>query len=118
MLISPYHNATVVDFWTPLDKSNNPLFIPVWTYLLTSPITTSISENEKSENINIYPNPASNIINFRGNYEGKIIIYNSVGDVVKIMNLNSGDNIINVSALDKGIYYLKIRGEVRKLIKN
>lgn len=118
MAITPYHNATVIDFWTPLDNSNDPLFMTVWTYLLTSTITTSISEHNFSKKITIYPNPASNILHVEIDSNDEAFIYNSEGRIVKRVQLGPNENAINTLELSKGIYYIKIGSSVNKLIKN
>lgn len=120
MLITPFHNATVIDTWTPLDNLNNPKFIPVWTYLLTSPITTSISEHGSIKNsILVYPNPTTglfNIDNSNGLFQN-ISIINSMGLVIKNIQLTQDFNTLDVSDLSSGIYFIKSGATSGKLIK-
>jgi hypothetical protein len=120
MLITPYHNSTVIDMWTPLDNLNNPKFTNVWTYLLTTNITTSISEPIGNKNkISIFPNPFTSKIQLNNitGFEDFLLI-NSLGQVIW-----TGKNIDkqNFSGLDNGIYYLIILNQAEqhtiKLIK-
>lgn len=107
MLITPYHNSTVIDMWTPLDNLNNPKFTDVWMYLLTTNITTSISESIININkISIYPNPFTSKIKLK-NKAGieDFVLTNSLGQVIW-----TGENIEeqDFSDLLSGIFYLKV----------
>lgn len=117
MLIAPYHNATVVDFWTPLDNSNTPLFTPVWDYLLTSSNITTTSEPELPKKTTVYPNPATNILYLESDYVGDLIFYNSVGMVVKIVYIDSGIHSLNITDLSQGVYFIKMGDNVKKILK-
>ena len=61
-------------------------------------------------NINIYPNPASDIINisFSKNIKGKLSIVDLFGSIVKSEQIDENSMTINVSNLCTGIYILKI----------
>lgn len=62
------------------------------------------------ESIKIFPNPASDIIEFDlGNIDFDIIsvkIYNALGKPVMKDNIRIGQNQINTSKLDEGIYFI------------
>ena len=70
--------------------------------------------------ISLYPNPADNILFIKGNKNSvNVSIYNILGkEVLSIMNTNN----IDVKALPKGVYIIKISDGVgqtnRKFIKN
>jgi lysophospholipase L1-like esterase len=55
------------------------------------------------ETMNIFPNPANEQINIKGNDNNQWIIVNQLG----VQVLNGTESIINVSNLSPGIYYLK-----------
>jgi hypothetical protein len=86
-------------------------------------ISTGDYENTLSTNLiekntlNIYPNPADDIINvFSAGEFGKVDIYNVSGQKVysdKLMNNNS----LNVGHLDSGIYLIKSDNKYSKFIK-
>jgi len=63
--------------------------------------------NTLNNNINIYPNPANNIINF-SNIDN--IVYIKIIDLTGkiIIEDSSGNNKINLSELNSGIYFIKI----------
>ena len=78
------------------------------------PITGVNSPNK--ERIFIFPNPARNLLEINTEDENKnIIIYNSVGEV--LIHKVTAENQIDVSALDSGLYFLKINDMVFKFIK-
>ena len=69
---------------------------------------TELSINEiNANNINIYPNPASDIIYVDVDESFNALIYNYQGQVVKNVVVDNGQ--INVSDLANGIYFLEIR---------
>jgi len=60
-------------------------------------------------NLNIYPNPASNILNVNilSNKETiNIKIYNSLGKIMDDFNVESRDAQINISSYSKGLYFI------------
>jgi len=71
-----------------------------------------VQQFDPKEKIMVYPNPAKNYlkINFKENEQGKIYIYNLYGDVLLTSDIESGQMILNTSALNSGIYLLVIRG--------
>jgi plastocyanin len=77
------------------------------------------------ESIAIYPNPTSNQINIQysamNSKSLSVSIFNSIGQIVKdIESFTSADQIINISSLESGLYFVKIsQGEesvTKKLI--
>lgn len=69
---------------------------------------TNVAVIEKDLNLNIYPNPVENQLNISGlnNSDYLIEIYNTIGQLkYAVNNLNT----IDVSALEKGIYFIKIQ---------
>lgn len=81
------------------------------------------SSNElASELIDIYPNPATKILNINLTNAGNINIYNAIGSLVFQESLSKGMNQIEIEKLDKGIYFCKIyqlnKIRVYKLIKS
>jgi uncharacterized protein len=76
-------------------------------------LTTPTNEVKVSESFSVYPNPASDVINF--NTTTDVSLYNVSGQRIRVeRNVNQ----INVSDLNTGIYFLQnIKGEVVKLVK-
>jgi hypothetical protein len=69
---------------------------------------TKVTAIEKDLDFNIYPNPADGQINILGldNSDFKIEIYNTIGQLQLAVN---NSNRTDISALEKGIYFIKIQ---------
>ena len=62
----------------------------------------------------IYPNPAKDCIFITGRTGNDVVtIYNAIGRKV----LESGEDRLNISSLDRGIYFVKTAGRVTKIVK-
>lgn len=73
-------------------------------------------ENEKQSIINIYPNPASDIINITGiTQKTKIFLYDIVGKLVFENEINN-DLKLDVSNFKNGIYNLLIDNKSNKIV--
>jgi hypothetical protein len=75
-----------------------------------------------SKNILVYPNPAQNniFVKSEGLKSNSIEIIDITGGKIKIIkgeNINEGVNI-NVSDLEKGIYFIKVGSYISKFVKN
>lgn len=74
--------------------------------------------------IRVFPNPASTIVTIEGNAEAMsgIRLYNAAGveltTGVKIVNLNSSKKEIHVSALPKGLYFVRSNSSSVSFYKN
>lgn len=75
-------------------------------YLLqNSNLSTNETANKKE--INIYPNPVSDILNISGlSEENDFEIYNAIGQ--KVISGKISDRKVNVSQLLKGVYFIQI----------
>lgn len=92
-----------------------------WIDDIVFPPTTIIYDLETSEenNIEIYPNPASsNIYVETGDNECDILIYNSLGQIVKTMSSVSGKVSVDVNDMNSGIYFIKIKGSSLNEVRN
>jgi ELWxxDGT repeat protein len=87
--------------------------------------TLSNDEFESKNTVTIYPNPVSSILTietvFSGNYQLKI--FNQLGQIVLDEFGNTSPNLLDVSNLSKGLYFLNIASEngnsqTIKFIKN
>ena len=75
-------------------------------------------DDVKQTKIQIYPNPAKAIVNVKTDDLIKSIeIYDSLGRIIK----SEVSKTINITELDKGIYFLKVKtasgGSIEKIIK-
>ena len=84
----------------------------------------SLGVKENSEfNITMYPNPVQNdFVYFNATQDLNVIIYNILGKEVKVENLTTNKDFIDVSSLPNGIYMIRLSSEngstTKKLIKN
>ncbi len=71
--------------------------------------TTAIAENAAA-NVNIFPNPATTVLNVEAAGYDNIQIVNVLGQVV--YSASVVDNMqVNVSNLDNGVYFVRLNGE-------
>ncbi|ATL49190.1 hypothetical protein COR50_19535 [Chitinophaga caeni] len=69
--------------------------------LVSSPV------NKLPELMEVYPNPVRDEVHIRSHVAGSAVLYNVHGSPVKQLNLvNGNDNILDVSGLPSGPYYL------------
>ena len=73
---------------------------------------TSVASLNQNINMEVYPNPAKNVINIHvlneNNLAFKIEIYNVNGQLIFTKNTNEEMNIISTEKYASGIYYLKV----------
>jgi hypothetical protein len=85
--------------------------------------STYLKPVSEIQNLQIYPNPASNFINIKSNKEiTKIEIFNSIGQSIISEKYYQNELMLNIGSLKQGIYLLKIYDKngntgVYKLIK-
>ena len=83
-----------------------------------STIITDVEEVVERHDVMVYPNPANSMLNIAlGDAQTDIIIYNSLGQMVKRVEMASGDVTINIEDLNAGVYFVKANGEITKVIK-
>lgn len=95
-----------------LDLTDN-----TWYYTTSTPMvrmnfdpTVSINEVANAFGLNVYPNPASDVINVTLNKEvaASITIVDVTGKVVKTSTINGTSASINTTGLSNGVYYVNI----------
>lgn len=70
-----------------------------------------IDEHSLSDFI-IYPNPTHDILHIEGNDIDNIVIFNVLGQEIKNIANNSGENVeIDCSDMQNGVYFVKITGK-------
>lgn len=75
---------------------------------------TAIFDTQVTDNWLVYPNPSSDFINIVSKRNLQSCIFDITGKQVMINQSNK----INISILEKGIYFLKVENSIVKLIKN
>ena len=82
-----------------------------------SNITTSNNfELDKEISIKISPNPTRNSIKIISPEIGLLNIYNSYGSIIFSTKKNEDELTINLSKINKGIYFVELNKIVKKLI--
>ncbi|NJN78830.1 MAG: T9SS type A sorting domain-containing protein [Saprospiraceae bacterium] len=69
-------------------------------------LTSQFIDNQQ---LTLFPNPVRNELNLANVSQGNIIIYNSLGQIVRQISVNDSQTMINVSDLENGIYTLKLQ---------
>lgn len=91
--------------------------------LLTSLVCTPLADSKDFEllnGINLYPNPAQNILNISTvELPDNYIIYNSLGQTMASVEVTSTNNLtVNTSSYSNGIYFIRInKGSQSKVLK-
>lgn len=114
---SDEHKA-VVDAWyevgvSPLNSNGyckNAYHIMPWLK------PTIKMETKNSETSSIYPNPTRDFVNIELQEDSLVEIIDINGKVVKALELSAGVNNVNVSDLPNGVYNIKTKNSVSKLV--
>lgn len=82
---------------------------------------SSLSNAEQTNTFTIYPNPAKEVITLDLGQlildgADAVVIFNSNGQVVYKSNIKNPISNIKISDFESGVYYVKVRSEVKKLI--
>jgi hypothetical protein len=73
-------------------------------------------DNETLNNVVLYPNPASDVLNIN-NFEGEVTIFDALGRAVVFAEINATQNQIAVSELVAGVYFVAINGQTIRFVK-
>ena len=78
----------------------------------------SVEENNTVSNsaMSLYPNPAVEQLNVTLNQNADIVIYNIMGQNVMNVEGHVGNNSINISSLNAGVYFISAGGDTQKFI--
>jgi len=89
-------------------------------FLNYSSSQTDISEShlpaQDMNTIVLYPNPTTGVFSIR-NFEGQAIVFNSTGKAVKMININSDNQSIDISDQSKGVYFVKMTNTKMNFVK-
>jgi uncharacterized delta-60 repeat protein/uncharacterized repeat protein (TIGR01451 family) len=83
-----------------------------------------IAENENTDGVIIFPNPANDIITLNiSGFKGstRLEIYNITGQLMQQQQINNENKMMDVSRLNSGIYFVKVKTDkgvtVKKFVK-
>jgi len=102
------------------DFGTGPNTEPSVAYIFIANVAAASSVEEESINsVNSYPNPATDFIKIESeNTIKNITIYDTTGQIVKILPVNNTNNInIAITNLKNGLYYIKVITERELILK-
>ena len=114
---SDEHKA-VVDSWKEVGVSplNSNFYYNTKYHIMPNLKGIPKMESKRCETNNIYPNPTRDFVNIELQEDGLVEIIDINGKVVKSLELSSGVNNVNVSDLPNGVYNIKTKDSVTKLV--
>lgn len=103
-------------FWGVKDKNNKTIISGTpsdntFRYEFPFEVTYSgegVESVEILNNVNIYPNPASDLINVTAENLTKINIYNSIGQLVYSQEVNANEVKVSTDSWTNGLYYINV----------
>jgi len=85
-------------------------------------ITISVGENYLTDQISMYPNPATSVVNVKLPEGSEFHIFNILGNVIEVRKNVKAHEVVDVSSLQNGIYFVQVKdnGETHtiRLLKN
>jgi dTDP-4-dehydrorhamnose reductase len=85
--------------------------------VIDNSVTIPTKINDLTAEISVYPNPFAESIIVNTTSEGKVTVYDLSGRVVLSATVQAGENKINTSTLNKGVYILKQGLNTVKIVK-
>ena len=75
--------------------------------------------NFLAQSLEVYPNPATNMLHIRNVKEGTVQVYDAIGRQVMVNEVVGNEDHIqlDISSLSKGIYFVKIGNHTAKFVK-
>jgi hypothetical protein len=107
------HSCTIQDNKTP-KILGIPVFIPVWTYMLTDNLTTGLSDNYtlNTTELLISPNPTNDIVTLQLTDElHNLKIYDQNGKCVLEQISTTSIIKLDLTSLNSGLYFIRILGD-------
>ncbi|KAA5825210.1 T9SS type A sorting domain-containing protein [Algibacter amylolyticus] len=75
------------------------------------------SRTRNTQQVKVFPNPANNEVNLVNAVGSKVTIYNVIGTEVLTAAVNQNSQLLNISHLNNGVYFIKILKEGRAITK-
>lgn len=99
------------------------VYSPWATSTFFTPWSVGINTIAAQEGINMYPNPAKDVLHIENNSTPFLMLVTDMsGKTVMAAEVYTGNNIINISTLSRGVYILRyVQGEevqIKKLLKD
>jgi len=108
-------SPTVYRSYARINDTTDWQVSPYQDFMIRAFIDNVTGEKEvlSNERINVYPNPATNVVTISSQKEiSKIDVLNQIGQkVATFENVNSRSYKMDVSQLEKGIYFMRLNSE-------
>ena len=97
--------------WTNID--------PTATFVETQAECNALALEDTGfdKHINIYPNPAKDILYVQSDGKAGFILRNTNGQILMQGKLNKGHNILKINGLSKGLYFISTTGNQTRTVK-
>lgn len=89
------------------------LFLRKWSH--SNPTTLGL-ENKELSAVKISPNPSTGLVHITTEYSGKIQVVDLKGTVVFEQQTQPGGSVLNLDALNKGVYILQLGEQTFKVV--
>lgn len=114
-----YSNIIIDELRLTLGGNYYYMGVDAFTWVKDSGVVLGTSETKVSQKeFTIYPNPTSGPISLTTEKGTEAKIYSQDGKLLKSIQIQKGNNKIDVSEFPKGVYYIKTPTESTKVIKN
>lgn len=99
--------------YVSVSRYNNPFASGDWGQFQVSAYDASLANpNFTSSNFKVYPNPVKNVLNLSGVQNiSNVAVYNLLGQQVAVKALNASEGQIDMSALSRGTYLVKVTSD-------
>ena len=99
------------------DNDDGDNFYSGYTYDLNSLFPgVGVPEIEHNTHVSVYPNPATGQISVTLNKDAEVKVFNITGQTVITMNGHAGANILDISSLISGVYFINAGNDTQKII--
>ena len=75
-----------------------------------------VQEVEHNTHVSLYPNPAVDQLNITLNKSAEVTVYNIMGQTVMTMEGRAGVNVLDISSLNSGIYFVSAGSDTQKFV--
>ena len=100
------------DWYSYLDAVGISLTHAIFAEICPTDVNAGITE---VSNISVFPNPASEMIMVANAENSTITVVNILGEVVSVIENATANQMINISSLANGTYFVKVNTEVFKI---
>ena len=93
-------------------KNGNQLVPPI--AIVSEPIASSVTIKDKAPEINMYPNPARDILVINGleaSHKTRLSVIDLSGKIMRQIAVQAASYVLNIKTLSSGTYYLQLDGD-------